>query len=262
MKKTKSNVSTIDSEIFSNPFLLTVPLELFIKICKDLTSKDLLSLSLTCKTLHHDLLCDSKLIQEIWCSARLNYIPCRKLPPLRGMSEKAYIKLLIEDKCLFCGRTRCQSKIFWPRGIRCCGPCLKVHAIEHNQLGETYYRTNIIIQLIPFATSNKHQDHQYYFRDQIMELEQEIKNVRLEDYEIWRERNKVADRRKIIEEKLDAMCQEIDENGNVKFHREIINQCKSFNNSLNISRPFTERCWKRLRHNLEVEYDLQIKEND
>ncbi|CAG8685005.1 12401_t:CDS:2 [Gigaspora margarita] len=95
------------------------------------------------------------------------------------MSEKAYIKLLIEDKYLFCGRIRCQSKIFWPCVIRYCGPCLKVHAID------------IITQLIPFATANKHQDHQYYFYDQIIELEQEIKNVPLEDFEIWCERNKV-----------------------------------------------------------------------
>ncbi|KAF0562003.1 hypothetical protein F8M41_014594 [Gigaspora margarita] len=157
---------------------------------------------------------------------------------------------------------------FWPCGIRYCGQCLKVHTIECNKLGNTYYQTCIITQLIPFATANKHQDHQYYFCDQIMKLEQEIKNIPLEDYKIWRERNKVevdidsimkkvkeyiqedqdyvlsikADRHKIIEEKLDAMCQEIDENRNVKFHHEIINQCNSFNNSLNIFRPFNKKC--------------------
>ncbi|KAF0554347.1 hypothetical protein F8M41_019424 [Gigaspora margarita] len=86
-----------------------------------------------------------------------------------------------------------------------------------------------------------------------MALEQELKNVPLKDYEIWREMNKAqvdigsimkevkerikedqdyilsikADRRKTTEEKLDDMCQEVDENENVKFHREVLNQYSS-----------------------------------
>ncbi|CAG8833528.1 21574_t:CDS:1, partial [Gigaspora margarita] len=131
-----------------------------------------------------------------------------------------------------------------------------------------YFRTNIITKLIPFATVIKHQDHKYYFLDLIIALEQELKNVPLKDYEIWYEINKAqvdigsimkevkehikedqdyilsikADRCKTTEKKLDDMCQEVDENGNIKFYREVLNQCNSFKNSLNLFRPFNEKC--------------------
>ncbi|RIB05984.1 hypothetical protein C2G38_2047153 [Gigaspora rosea] len=120
--------------------------------------------------------------------------------------------------------------MFWPRGVRCCGPCLKVHAVKP--------------------------------------LEEELKHVPLEGYEIWHNTNKVkvdigyltkeikehikedndyisiikADRCKTIEEKLDGMCQEVDENGNVEFNREVLNRCNSLKNSINLSRPFNEKC--------------------
>ncbi|CAG8444442.1 9559_t:CDS:2 [Gigaspora rosea] len=272
----------------TNPFLLIIPLEIFVQICNDLSPDDLLSLSSTCRTLNKDLCCESKYIQKIWCNARHNYIPCRKLPPPRGMSENAYTKLLTVDKCFYCCRKGYLSKIFWPRGVRCCGPCLKVHAVNQNELKEIYFRPNIIIELIPFASAFNHQENKYYFLDLIRPLEEELTHIPLEDYEIWHETNKVkvdvgyltkeirqrikedgdytstikADRRKAIEEKLDGMCQEVDENGNVKFNCEVLNRCDSLKNSINLARPFNENCWKRLRHNLEVNYDLLLNEKD
>ncbi|CAG8541564.1 24186_t:CDS:2 [Gigaspora rosea] len=115
--------------------------------------------------------------------------------------------------------------------------------------------------------SINHQDHKYYFLDLIRTLEQELKNVPLKDYKIWHDTNKVqvdvgsiikevkecikedsdyissikADRHKAIEEKFDDMYQKVDENA-IKFNCEVLNQCNSFKNSVNLLRPFNKKC--------------------
>ncbi|CAG8594008.1 36237_t:CDS:2 [Gigaspora margarita] len=94
--------------------------ETFLQICTYLSPIELLSLSKVCKQFYNDLSIveTSTTITKIWQQSRHKFMPYRILGPPKGMNERDYIRLLIEEKCLFCGKKSRTSKIYWDIGVR------------------------------------------------------------------------------------------------------------------------------------------------
>ncbi|CAG8693638.1 9146_t:CDS:1, partial [Scutellospora calospora] len=150
-----------------------------------------------------------------------------------------------------------------------------------DELVQSKYNHCIIFEVLPFSTALKLRESRYYFIDQITLLEKELA-TKIDDEkatEAWLEERSIkvnaimrernfriqedyyatlrikTDRRSAINAKLDQMCKEKNEDGSFRFHRMILNRCSSLDNYFNLPRPFNEMGWKRLRRNLELEYD-------
>ncbi|CAG8706029.1 10216_t:CDS:1, partial [Scutellospora calospora] len=70
---------------------------MFINICQYLPPKDLLSLARVCKRFNGYLSSEtSTTTQEIWRVSRISYLPYLQMPPPEGMTERQYVKLVLE----------------------------------------------------------------------------------------------------------------------------------------------------------------------
>ncbi|CAG8552034.1 23275_t:CDS:2 [Dentiscutata erythropus] len=257
--KSSSKPTTSSTQTSSSSNLLRLPLEIFLEICKSLTPVDLLSLSLVCKTFYNDLCCgESKTIQEIWRQSRLTFMPFREMGPPEGMNEREYIRFLIENKCYFCGSKTRVTRIYWERRVRSCIKCFK----ENTVLEGIDNRIKLILQR-PFLQNGSLSNR--FWRDQVESKYAELCNVIVKDQNEWIYdqyqlynilQREIAERRREdvlsrenqrsqriqgISEKLDLMCEEIDENGLVKYQRYLLERCPSLCKCYTYERPFSER---------------------
>ncbi|CAJ0640997.1 3272_t:CDS:2 [Entrophospora sp. SA101] len=112
----------------------SIPPEIFINICQDLTPIDLITLSSVCKKFYW-YLCSKNSIttQEIWKNSRKKFLPFAQLPPPQGMDERSYVRLLTERGCQFCGRSRVR-RVYWAFKFRCCKNCLENRTMRFDQI--------------------------------------------------------------------------------------------------------------------------------
>lgn len=104
---------------------ITIPPEIFIKICEHLPPEDLLSLTGVCRRFR-GFLCSpqSTITQDIWRTSRLSFLPGLQLPPPEGMYEEEYIRFgKLLTRCQYC-KSRKMVKVYWQFQVRCCQECL------------------------------------------------------------------------------------------------------------------------------------------
>jgi hypothetical protein len=99
------------------------PVEIFIEICWFLSPTDLFTLSQVCRKFHEYLSASNSFsTQQIWKNSRLQFTERRKPPP-KGMNERKYVELLMEERgCQICKRNK-KCKIYWVFEVRCCEGC-------------------------------------------------------------------------------------------------------------------------------------------
>ncbi|GBC13291.2 SGNH/GDSL hydrolase family protein [Rhizophagus irregularis DAOM 181602=DAOM 197198] len=155
-----SNSSQSSSTAFSNtnhhiPIAITIPPEIFIKICEHLPPSDLLTLTGVCKRFR-GFLCspESSITQDIWRTSRIKFLTGLQLSPPEGMYEEEYIRFgKLLTSCQNCS-TKKTVKVYWQFRVRYCHDCLmknttsiifsKDHAWENDKVleGLVYVRHN------------------------------------------------------------------------------------------------------------------------
>ncbi|CAG8563002.1 11395_t:CDS:2 [Scutellospora calospora] len=107
------------------PIAITIPPEIFIKICEHLPPSDLLSLTGVCKRFRGFLCSPESLItQDIWRTSRVCFLPGLQLPPPDGMYEEEYIRFAnLLTRCQYCTSQK-MVKVYWQFLVRCCQECL------------------------------------------------------------------------------------------------------------------------------------------
>ncbi|CAG8497113.1 15559_t:CDS:2 [Racocetra fulgida] len=227
--------SKTTTNLTHSPNLLQLPPETFLEISKSLAPVDLLSLSLVCKTFYSDLCCSESItVQEIWRQSRLTYMPFRLMGPPDGMNEREYIRFLIEDKCYFCG-TKISGEFFFismniPR------PFLQNGSRSHRFWRDQVQSKYIELCSIAIEDQNDWMYQQYQLRN---DLQREIAERRRED--VLSRENQRSQRIQDIGDKLDIMCEERDENEEMKYQRSILEKCPSLRRCYTYERPFSER---------------------
>ncbi|CAG8515594.1 12722_t:CDS:2 [Racocetra persica] len=104
---------------------IVLPPEMFINVCQYLPPKDLLSLARVCKRFNGYLSAEtSTTTQEIWRASRTAYLPHLQMSPPEGMTERQYVKLVLERGCQFCDRSKIR-KVYWEFFVRSCEDCLR-----------------------------------------------------------------------------------------------------------------------------------------
>ncbi|CAG8778291.1 5351_t:CDS:2 [Gigaspora margarita] len=286
LQQTSTSSSNLQQNVNKPSSLCTLPPETFLQICKNLSPADLLSLSKTCKLFYNDLCCeDSLTIQDIWRQSRYSFMPYRKLVPPEGMSERQYVRFLLENKCHICGRKSKSTKIYWERKLRCCAGCLETRMIRcDNYKIDSQDVEPIILQILHCRWDRN--GTRVYWKDQITEKikeieslsqtervewgEQQYKKFKLNERELNRRniedncarRQQRYDRKKIIDEKLNEMISETNKNGSPIWIRAYLEKCSSLSKAYTYNRPFTERSWKILKQKLVREYNEMLDADD
>ncbi|CAG8784443.1 10887_t:CDS:2 [Dentiscutata erythropus] len=117
---------TVNASVSTNvPIAITIPPEIFIKICEHLPPPDLLSLTGVCKRFRGFLCSPESLItQDIWRTSRICFLPGLQLPPPEGMYEEEYIRFAnLLTRCQYCTSQK-MVKVYWQFQVRCCQECL------------------------------------------------------------------------------------------------------------------------------------------
>ncbi|CAI2166826.1 9532_t:CDS:2 [Funneliformis geosporum] len=118
---------------------ITLPPEMFINICQNLPPVDLLSLARACKRFNGFLSAEASMTtQEIWKASREMFLPYLQLPPPDGMTERQYVRLVLERGCQFCGKTKIR-KVYWEFLVRCCEVCLKKKTLRKEDIKQDYF---------------------------------------------------------------------------------------------------------------------------
>jgi hypothetical protein len=123
-----NNSQTSSTSLAQNhhiPIAITIPPEIFIKICEHLPPSDLLTLTGVCKRFR-GFLCspESSITQDIWRASRVKFLPGLQLSPPDGMYEEEYIRFgKLLTSCQFC-LTKKSVKVYWQFRVRCCQDCL------------------------------------------------------------------------------------------------------------------------------------------
>src|SRR6266542_2323508 len=95
LSSNSSQSSSITSSATNHhiPIAITIPPEIFIKICEHLHPSDLLTLTGVCKRFR-GFLCspESSITQDIWRTSRIKFLSGLQLSPPEGMYEEEYIR--------------------------------------------------------------------------------------------------------------------------------------------------------------------------
>ncbi|CAG8739782.1 10136_t:CDS:2, partial [Funneliformis caledonium] len=119
---------------------ITLPPEMFINICQNLPPVDLLSLARACKRFNGFLSAETSMTtQEIWKASREMFLPYLQLPPPDGMTERQYVRLVLERGCQFCGKTKIR-KVYWEFLVRCCEDCLKERTLRKEDIKQDFFK--------------------------------------------------------------------------------------------------------------------------
>ncbi|CAG8637684.1 27494_t:CDS:2 [Gigaspora margarita] len=106
---------TVNASVSTDvPIAITIPPEIFIKICEHLPPSDLLSLTGVCKRFRGFLCSPESLItQDIWRTSRIYFLPGLQLPPPEGMYEEEYIRFAsLLTRCQYCTSQK-MVKVYW-----------------------------------------------------------------------------------------------------------------------------------------------------
>ncbi|KAF0405434.1 pep-cterm sorting domain-containing protein [Gigaspora margarita] len=138
---------TVNSSVSTDvPIAITIPPEIFIKICEHLPPSDLLSLTGVCKRFRGFLCSPESLItQDIWRTSRIYFLPGLQLPPPEGMYEEEYIRFAsLLTRCQYCTSQK-MVKVYWQFQVRCCQECLLknttpiIYSKDHNWMTDNVF---------------------------------------------------------------------------------------------------------------------------
>ncbi|CAB4419135.1 unnamed protein product [Rhizophagus irregularis] len=135
----------------------TIPPEMFINICQNLPPVDLLSLARVCKRFNGFLSAENSMTtQEIWKASREKFLQFLQIPPPNGMTERQYVRLVLERGCQFCGKTKIR-KVYWEFLVRCCEDCLKARTLRQEDIRQdimpNVLRADDVLSGLPFIPS-------------------------------------------------------------------------------------------------------------
>ncbi|CAG8614855.1 21976_t:CDS:2 [Cetraspora pellucida] len=144
-ESSSSPTITVTASASTNvPIAITIPPEIFIKICEHLPPSDLLSLTGVCKRFR-GFLCspESLLTQDIWRTSRIWFLPGLQLPPPDGMYEEEYIRFAcLLTRCQYCTSQK-MVKVYWQFQVRCCQECLLKYTTpiikDHNWMTDNVF---------------------------------------------------------------------------------------------------------------------------
>ncbi|CAG8458232.1 7711_t:CDS:2 [Cetraspora pellucida] len=115
---------------------IILPPEMFINVCQYLPPKELLSLARVCKRFNGYLSVEtSTTTQEIWRASRTAYLPYLQMSPPEGMTERQYVKLVLERGCQFCDRSKIR-KVYWEFFVRSCEDYLLPEYMDDGRLSD------------------------------------------------------------------------------------------------------------------------------
>ncbi|CAI2174080.1 6195_t:CDS:2 [Funneliformis geosporum] len=263
----------------------TVPVEIFIEICRYLSPVNLFSLIKVCKQFRSWLSSTtSKSTREIWCISRKKFLPKLQLSPFSNMDEQSYTRLgLIEKGCQFCKRKVC--KVYWIFRVRSCKKCFSKRIVSHRDLPSEAMFPVDVYNCLPYLKRGT--DCIYWHRDVIAACREfkELRNSNPEKQSEWIGQKKSA-AQKIMEDykkrcsdqyrlslslrkkdkrQFEGIIHDLMEerlpNGNSKYIVKWIWDLRSCDDAFQLSRePFVQKDWKELKHAIIVEYEELMKQ--
>ncbi|RIA84682.1 hypothetical protein C1645_831904 [Glomus cerebriforme] len=152
-----SHASGRKKAIIGRCIFIILPPEMFINICQNLPPVDLLSLARVCKRFNGFLSAEhSMTTQEIWKASREKFLQFLQMPPPTGMTERQYVRLVLERGCQFCGKTKIR-KVYWEFLVRCCEDCLKERTLRQEEIRQDIMpdvlRVDDVLSGLPFIPS-------------------------------------------------------------------------------------------------------------
>ncbi|CAG8473643.1 14910_t:CDS:2 [Acaulospora colombiana] len=162
--------------------LYNVPVEVFIKICKDIPPRQLYYLSKSCKKFHALLISTDFGTEQIWRSSRRNFMP--KLPePPRTFWEGQWLFLnMIDLGCQFCGSGAIEPKgnlpseepvkTYWIFRVMCCKRELRVEEEK-----------KFLLKFLPCLEFNKRPN--IYWKSDVERAYEEFHNLPREELKGW-----------------------------------------------------------------------------
>ncbi|CAG8536221.1 946_t:CDS:2 [Ambispora leptoticha] len=293
-EETKVEIKDPEREITSISFstkdvnFTQVAPEIFINICKFLPPIDLLSLAQVCRLFNEYLSSkESESTELIWRKARLTFLSTFDIGPPDGMSERDYIRLIVEKGCQLCGN-KSGASIHWEFLVRVCNQCFKANIASFNSIMANY---QIPLYFYPALPCYSRADSGYFwlphvkkFRDEYNAANSEEKLKMLQDctqksHRIMldkraRETSKSRERTARIQESakkrksrqdrihqlVDEMSKETYEDGTPKFDQHLLKSnnvayCKAINST---STSLTDRAWRTWRKKIEKEYYSKV----
>ncbi|GBB83597.1 hypothetical protein RclHR1_01030012 [Rhizophagus clarus] len=199
----------------------TLPPEMFINICQNLPPVDLLSLARVCKRFNGFLSAENSMTtQEIWKASREKYLQFLQIPPPNGMTERQYVRLVLERGCQFCGKTKIR-KVYWEFLVRCCEDCLKARTLRQEDIRQdimpNVLRADDVLSGLPFIPSwhrrawdrgTKNRPSSLYWTKDVMNAYEEYQKI--PDYDLknqWVKKKKeegAARMREVVERKKET----------------------------------------------------------
>ncbi|CAG8487992.1 17074_t:CDS:2 [Racocetra fulgida] len=269
---------------------IVLPPEMFINVCQYLPPKDLLSLARVCKRFNGYLSAEtSTTTQEIWRASRTAYLPHLQMSPPEGMTERQYVKLVLERGCQFCDRSKIR-KVYWEKED------LLPEYMDDGRLSDDViagltYIPSWVRRSYTYMRNSRMCPSSLYWTDHVLKTVQEyqslpqhirndwIKQKREEGLAKMKEVNqrrldydrgirelvhqnslKKNERTRLIKSKIQAMKSEKNANNCLKYDNFILEQCPTYNNHMFMQirqspQPFTERSWVLLKKKLLKEYE-------
>ncbi|CAG8675286.1 12882_t:CDS:2 [Ambispora leptoticha] len=296
----EENDVDVSLDVFQPPNLLSMPPEILIHICKNLSPINLLSLARVCKLFNAYLCTDESITtQHIWRESRLNHVRFLQLPPPEGMSELQYCRLVLEKGCQLCG-TKLTRKVYWEFQVRCCTLCLDTNTLSEWDILDNLYNVRIqdILPAIKKARVTSYTLNRFWkphlqmfyrefeaipedkrldwlkakkeklliYNEDVSQRQNEERKERANKY--FEHKKRSEDRTKLLLAKFqEDLAAEIKEDGQPVYKESYIRECSSFKKACaENSRPFTPRCWKNLKRKLREEHKvveaMKIKEEN
>ncbi|CAG8569122.1 3616_t:CDS:2 [Funneliformis caledonium] len=263
----------------------TVPVEIFIEICRYLSPTDLFSLMEVCKQFRCWLSSTtSKSTREIWCTSRKKFLPKLQLAPFSDMNEQSYMRLgLIEKGCQFCKGKVC--KVYWVFRVRSCKKCFSKRIVSHRDLPSEAMFLVDVYNCLPYMERGP--DCIYWHRDVIAACRElkELRNSNPEKQAEWIGQKKLTAQkimenykkrrsdqnllslslRKKDKRQFERIIHELKEerlpDGNSKYLDRWIWNLQSCDDAFQLSRePFVQKDWKVLKRAMIVEYEELMKQ--
>ncbi|CAG8603929.1 11426_t:CDS:2 [Acaulospora morrowiae] len=170
--------------------LSRIPVEIFIKICKDVPPHELFYLSKLCKRFHVLLISSNFGTEQIWRSSRKNFMKALPDPP-QNYSEGHWLFLnMVDLGCQFCGSGAIDPKgdlpsenpvkTYWMFRVMCCRKCLKERTVTKLQVEE---KKRFVLNFLPCLELNKRPN--IYWNSHVEKIYEEYLQTPRERYSQW-----------------------------------------------------------------------------
>ncbi|KAG7098119.1 hypothetical protein E1B28_000091 [Marasmius oreades] len=169
---------TQSKESDAQHYLQEMPLNLLYQIFSHLEPYDLVIISRTCKQLRQIILNHSA--TTVWTTARAN----AGLPdPFPTMSEPAFVSLLFDPNCHFCGNVA-RGHVKWSALVRVCKDCLSKEFAPLAFISNGEQLPPALLNTLPqyYDSSSK---ATYYLKDLSKQFVDEYLSLSSEDAETW-----------------------------------------------------------------------------